>query len=34
MLVALSVFSAGFPLGSVIGNIYGGVVAEYANWKW
>lgn len=34
MLVALSIYSAGFPMGSVIGNILGGLVAEWASWKW
>lgn len=34
MLVALSIFSAGFPMGSVIGNILGGLIGEYASWKW
>ena len=31
---AFSFYSAGAPMGSVIGNILGGVVAQYASWKW
>ncbi|KAB8342861.1 hypothetical protein FH972_022459 [Carpinus fangiana] len=31
---AISLFSAGFPLGSVVGNIIGGVIGAYAGWKW
>ncbi|CAI6091695.1 unnamed protein product [Clonostachys chloroleuca] len=31
---AMSVFSAGFPLGSLIGNILGGVIAQQVNWHW
>ncbi|KAK4540170.1 hypothetical protein LTR36_009756 [Oleoguttula mirabilis] len=31
---AFATYSAGAPLGSVFGNILGGVVAEYASWKW
>lgn len=34
MLVALSIYSAGFPMGSVVGNILGGLVGEWASWKW
>jgi len=34
MLVALSIYSAGFPMGSVIGNILGGLIGEYASWSW
>jgi len=34
MLVALSIYSAGFPMGSVIGNILGGLIGQYADWKW
>lgn len=33
-LYAISCYSAGFPLGSVIGNLLGGLVGEYATWKW
>nr|POF01233.1 drug resistance protein [Quercus suber] len=31
---AFAAYSAGAPLGSVFGNILGGLVAEYASWKW
>ena len=31
---AFATYSSGAPLGSVIGNILGGVVGQYANWKW
>lgn len=31
---AFSFYAAGAPMGSVFGNILGGVVAEYASWKW
>ncbi|KAL2354358.1 major facilitator superfamily domain-containing protein [Cryomyces antarcticus] len=31
---AFSFYSAGAPLGSVFGNLLGGIVAEYASWKW
>ncbi|VUC28049.1 unnamed protein product [Clonostachys rosea] len=31
---AMSVFSAGFPLGSLIGNILGGLIAQQVNWHW
>jgi MFS family permease len=31
---AFATYSAGAPLGSVFGNILGGIVAEYASWKW
>ncbi|WPH01219.1 Hypothetical protein R9X50_00405500 [Acrodontium crateriforme] len=31
---AFATYSAGAPLGSVFGNILGGVVAQYASWKW
>lgn len=27
-------YGAGAPLGSVFGNILGGLIAEYADWKW
>ena len=31
---AFATYSSGAPLGSVIGNILGGVVGQYASWKW
>lgn len=31
---AFSFYSAGAPMGSVFGNILGGVVGQYASWKW
>lgn len=31
---AFSFYSAGAPMGSVIGNMLGGVVGQYASWKW
>jgi MFS family permease len=31
---AFATYSAGAPLGSVFGNIIGGLVGEYATWKW
>lgn len=31
---AFATYSAGAPMGSVFGNILGGVVSEYASWKW
>ncbi|KAH8768304.1 major facilitator superfamily domain-containing protein [Diaporthe sp. PMI_573] len=31
---AFTVYSAGAPLGSVFGNITGGVIASFASWKW
>lgn len=31
---AFAMYSAGAPLGSVFGNLLGGVVGEYATWKW
>ena len=31
---AFAAYSAGAPMGSVFGNILGGLVAEYASWKW
>lgn len=31
---AFATYSAGAPLGSVFGNFLGGVVGEYATWKW
>ncbi|CAK3743617.1 drug resistance [Lecanosticta acicola] len=31
---AFATYSAGAPLGSVFGNILGGVVGQYATWKW
>lgn len=32
--VAFGSFGAAAPLGGVMGNIFGGVVAEYLNWRW
>jgi len=32
--LAFVTYSAGAPMGSTLGNILGGVVAEYANWSW
>ncbi|KAL5116379.1 hypothetical protein ACEQ8H_005727 [Pleosporales sp. CAS-2024a] len=32
--VAFGAFGAAAPLGGVIGNIFGGVVSEYLDWKW
>ncbi|KAF2023947.1 MFS general substrate transporter [Setomelanomma holmii] len=32
--IAFGCFGAGAPLGGITGNIFGGVVAEYLNWKW
>lgn len=31
---AFATYSSGAPLGSVIGNILGGVVGQYASWQW
>ncbi|KAK4126631.1 MFS general substrate transporter [Parathielavia appendiculata] len=31
---AFSCYAAGAPLGAVIGNLVGGIVAQYASWKW
>jgi len=31
---AFSFYACGAPLGSIIGNLLGGVVAQYASWKW
>ena len=31
---AFACYGAGAPLGAVFGNILGGVVGEYVNWKW
>jgi MFS family permease len=31
---AFSSYAAGPPLGAVIGNIYGGILCEYLDWKW
>lgn len=31
---AFALYSAGAPMGSVFGNIVGGVVGQYATWKW
>lgn len=33
-IYAFSFYGAGAPLGSVFGNIIGGVVGEYLSWKW
>lgn len=32
--IAFGCFGAGAPLGGITGNIFGGVVAEYLDWKW
>jgi predicted MFS family arabinose efflux permease len=32
--VAFGCFGAGAPLGGVFGNIFGGVVGEYLEWRW
>ena len=31
---AFAMYSAGAPMGSVFGNILGGIVGQYATWKW
>ena len=31
---AFAFYGAGAPLGSVVGNLLGGFVAQYASWKW
>ena len=31
---AFAIYSAGSSCGSVLGNIFSGVIAEYASWKW
>jgi len=31
---AFSFYSAGAPMGSVFGNLLGGIVAQYASWQW
>lgn len=31
---AIATYSAGAPLGSVFGNFLGGLVGQYASWKW
>ncbi|KAL2256098.1 hypothetical protein VTK26DRAFT_2193 [Humicola hyalothermophila] len=31
---AFSFYAAGAPIGAVVGNLLGGIVAEYASWKW
>lgn len=31
---AFATYSAGAPLGGVFGNILGGIVSQYASWKW
>lgn len=31
---AFSTYAAGAPLGSIFGNILGGVIANYVDWKW
>ncbi|KAF1845030.1 MFS general substrate transporter [Cucurbitaria berberidis CBS 394.84] len=32
--IAFGCFGAGAPLGGITGNIFGGVIGEYLNWKW
>ncbi|GAB7356697.1 hypothetical protein MBLNU459_g7406t1 [Dothideomycetes sp. NU459] len=32
--LAISAYSSGAPMGSVFGNLLGGLVAQYASWKW
>jgi MFS family permease len=31
---AFSLYAAGAPMGSVMGNLLGGLVAQYASWRW
>ncbi|KAI1841574.1 hypothetical protein JX266_012227 [Neoarthrinium moseri] len=31
---AFSTYAAGAPLGSIFGNLLGGIIASYASWKW
>lgn len=31
---AFSIYSSGAPMGAVLGNVLGGIVAQYASWKW
>ncbi|KAK7932307.1 hypothetical protein PG985_003019 [Apiospora marii] len=31
---AFSAYASGAPLGSIFGNLLGGIIASYANWKW
>lgn len=31
---AISAFSAGFPLGGVLGSVLGGLIAQYLGWRW
>ncbi|KAK7975723.1 hypothetical protein PG989_014186 [Apiospora arundinis] len=31
---AFSAYGCGAPLGSIFGNLLGGIIASYANWKW
>ena len=31
---SFSAYAAGAPLGSIFGNLLGGLIASYANWKW
>lgn len=33
-IYAMSAYSAGFPLGNVTGNVLGGIIAQYLEWKW
>lgn len=30
----MSTFSAGFPLGNIIGSVLGGIVGQFLSWKW
>jgi MFS family permease len=31
---AFATYSSGAPLGAICGNIFGGIVGQYAGWKW
>lgn len=33
-IYAMSAFSAGFPLGNVMGSVLGGIIAQFLSWKW
>src|SRR4051794_37580985 len=32
--IAFGCFAAGAPLGAILGNIFGGVVGEFLDWRW